>query len=325
MSTTLKGCGLYADLTGGKQVRPLAFPAESHEHVGHGWACIYGVCAGLAKQEKCFKGQRGFLCQWPDPRGSMWAGEQSCEGKRGRGWPVPSWERVKGKVNRVEIAAGFQGFFFFLPLLVVWIHSLKMASCRPGSGSAERAELPGYFAWEVFVTGCFMGKKRFSCPPWETSLAASGSQKRSVMLTQKTLRWGQNRKNSKAVAISRGRRGNQTFYSPLNPSVILDVRLPALAESLRMTQTGTGRRRHLYQGRKALAGASMRERCRFLSSETRNISRARRRHPTPPQTVIGADPLWMQASMTLTRRPGLHQAGGVWSTISGGGLLALGR
>lgn len=263
-------------LPGGKQVRPQSFPAESDEHAGHVWVRIYGVCARLVKQEKCFKGQRGFLCQWRDSRGSMWAREQCCEGKRGRGWPVPSWERVKGKVSWIEIGLRLPGF---LPLLiVVWVHSLKMASCQPDSGSADRAELPGYFTWEVFVTGCFMGKRRFSCPPWETSLAASGSQKRSVLLTQRKLHWGQNRKSSKAVAISRGRRGNQTFYSLVNRSIILDVRLlrvrpSALTESFKMTQTGTRRRRrHIYQSRKASAGRSMWERCRLLSSEIHNIN-----------------------------------------------------
>lgn len=309
------------DLPGRKQVRPQSLPAESDEHVGYVSVCIYGVCAGLVKQEKCFKGQRGFLCQWRDPRGSMWAREQCCEGKRGRGWPVLSWEQVKGKVNWVDIGLRLPGF---LPLLiVVWVRSLKMASCQPHSGSADWAEFTGYFAWEVFVAGCFMGKRRFSCPPWETSVAASGSQKRSVMLTQRKLHWGQNRKSSKAVAISRGRRRNQTFYSLLNRSVILDVRLlrvrpSALAESLKMTQTGTRRRRHIYQGRKASAGASMWERCRFLPSEIHNINSTR------------ADPLWTKGSMTLARHPGLHQPGRVCWTKSGcavswGGLLALGR
>lgn len=50
-------------LPGGKQVRQQSFPAESYEHVGRVRVCIYGVCAGLAKQEKRIKGQRGFLCQ----------------------------------------------------------------------------------------------------------------------------------------------------------------------------------------------------------------------------------------------------------------------
>lgn len=77
-------------LPGGKQVRLQSLPAESYEHVGRVRVCIYGVCAGLAKQEKCIKGQRGFLCQWRDPTGSMRAREQGYERERGRGRPVPS-------------------------------------------------------------------------------------------------------------------------------------------------------------------------------------------------------------------------------------------
>lgn len=59
--------------------------------------CVFAVCVGLAKQGKCFKGQKGFQCQGKDPRGSMRArgkcrvNEREREGGRGR-----EREREKG-------------------------------------------------------------------------------------------------------------------------------------------------------------------------------------------------------------------------------------
>lgn len=54
-----------------------ASPAESYKRVSHVCVCFYGVCVGLAKQEKCSKGQKGFQCQRTDPRGSMRARDQA--------------------------------------------------------------------------------------------------------------------------------------------------------------------------------------------------------------------------------------------------------
>lgn len=43
--------------------------AERYEKAGSVSLCIYGVCAGLVRPEKCIKGQKEFQCQRRDQTG----------------------------------------------------------------------------------------------------------------------------------------------------------------------------------------------------------------------------------------------------------------
>lgn len=167
MCATLKGCGFARWKTGPTAV----FPSWGR------WACesrlsvlLWCLCRISEAREMFQRSERISVSverpkrEHVSKRALLWGKERE---------RLTSWEGVKGKVNWAETGLWLPGFL--LLLVVVWIHILKMASCQPDSGSADRAELSGYFAWEVFVTGCFMGERLFSCLPWEMSAAVSGS------------------------------------------------------------------------------------------------------------------------------------------------------
>lgn len=70
--------------------------------MGHVCVCIYGVCVGLAKAEKCIKGQERVQCQRRDPRESK--GEMQSE--RDADW-FPAVRRRKGEVNSALSGTSF--------------------------------------------------------------------------------------------------------------------------------------------------------------------------------------------------------------------------
>lgn len=195
--------GACVRLPGGKQVRLQSFPAESYDHVGRVRVCVYGVCAGLAKQEKCIKGQRGFLCQWRDPRGSMWARERSYERERGSCERERAEKKWKEKSTEWRLFSGCRVFcrYSLLSGYTVWRWLIVGLIVAPQTKRSSQDILPENWrplavSWERDTSADCHGKRLWlrprskrgvSCWPKESSAEArvKGAQRTSLFSEEK--------------------------------------------------------------------------------------------------------------------------------------------